>query len=94
MSVDTVNVDVEVLCPNERQAVISLVASNIVARCITERDRCKENKYDETQRVRNAVQGLRQVVVEAAHPHYQKPFEYDSFMEKMMAKAKNIKKKK
>ena len=42
MSVDTVNVDVEVLCPNERQAVISLVASNIATRCIAERDRCKE----------------------------------------------------
>ena len=58
MSVDTVNVDVEVLCPNERQAIISSVASNIMARCIAKRDRCKEKKYDETQRVRNAVQGL------------------------------------
>ena len=54
----------------------------------------QRKKYDETQRVRNAVQVLRQVVVEAAHPHHQKPFEYDIFMEKMMAKAKNIKKKK
>ena len=62
MSVDTVNVDVEVLCPNERQAIISSVASNIAARCIAERDRCKEKKYDETQRVRKSVQGLTLII--------------------------------
>ena len=82
MSMDTVNVDGEVLSPTARQAVISSVASNSAERCIAERDK-----------VSNAVQGLQQVVVEEAHPHHQKPFGYDSFMEKMMAKAKILKRK-
>ena len=38
MSVDTVNVDVEVLSPNAKQAVISSVASNIVVRCFAQRE--------------------------------------------------------
>ena len=44
MSVDTVNVNVEVLSANAKQTVASSVASNIIARCFQQREQEKQGQ--------------------------------------------------